>query len=116
MAPSLPPSSMLLTAVALVTVTLAAAVSIVSIGPGLRISAPSEPPIAWLAVASAVLIFAGMLAGKWLYSRRIRALRRRQTARTHWEHSKAPIAPSLALSRVGTLYARASSRIIRHAS
>jgi hypothetical protein len=43
----------LLAGAVLVRLTVAAAASVVSIDPGLRISAPPEPPIAWLAVASA---------------------------------------------------------------
>jgi hypothetical protein len=78
---------LLLTAAALVTVTLAAAASVVSIGLGLRISAPPEPPIAWIAIATVVLVFAGMLASVWLRSRRQRALRKRQMVRTRGEQS-----------------------------
>jgi hypothetical protein len=73
--------ALLLTAVALVTVTLAAAASIVSFGPGGRLAIASEPPAVWIAVAGVVVIFVGMIAAVWLSSRRIRALRRRQAAR-----------------------------------
>jgi hypothetical protein len=62
----------LLTATALLTVTLVTAASAVSISPDMRMAVEAEPPAVWIAVASVVAIFALMLVGTWLASRQRR--------------------------------------------
>jgi len=61
---------LVLAAAALVTVTLAAAVRVVSLSPAGRIAVEPEPVVAWIAVAGVVAIFTAILAGVVMYRRR----------------------------------------------
>lgn len=71
--------ALLLTAAALVTLTLAAAASVVSISPGGRIAIETEPLIAWIAVAGVLVLFAAMLLGTWLHSWQVRRRRAKRS-------------------------------------
>jgi len=62
--------ALLLAGAALVTLTLAAAASIVSIGPGLHVSVEREPVVAWIALTVVLATFAMILLAVWRHSKR----------------------------------------------